>query len=60
MTNWTNLLSQAMSHPAAFLVVLIYAGLWWFSSPATFGWFAVASLTIWCMTLLIRAIVVMR
>ena len=54
MTDWTNLLSELTSYPAAFLTVPIYAGLWGYFSPATFHWFAVASLTIWGMTLLIQ------
>ena len=54
ITHWTTLLGQMTSHPAAFLVVLVYAGLWWYYSPQTFEWFAIASLAIWCMTLFIQ------
>jgi low affinity Fe/Cu permease len=54
INHWTTLLGQMTSHPAAFVVVLIYGGLWWYFSPATFEWFAIASLATWCMTLFIQ------
>jgi low affinity Fe/Cu permease len=42
------------SHPAAFLVVIVYVGLWLLLSPGTFDWQAVATLATWMMTLLIQ------
>ncbi len=40
---WTTHIGQAAGHPAAFLVIIIYAALWLVFSPATFGWNAVAT-----------------
>ena len=42
------------SHPAAFLVVAVYAVSWWFFSPHTLEWHAVATLATLCMTLFIQ------
>jgi low affinity Fe/Cu permease len=52
--HWTTHAGQAAGHPAAFLVVLIYALLWLTFSPATFGWNAVATLAVFVMTLFIQ------
>jgi low affinity Fe/Cu permease len=48
------LVGQAAGHPAAFLVVLVYAVLWLTLSPATFEWNAVATLAVFAMTLFIQ------
>jgi hypothetical protein len=46
--HWTTHVGQAAGHPAAFLVVILYAVLWLTFDRATFDWNAVA--TIWrCM-----------
>jgi hypothetical protein len=45
---------QAAGHPAAFLVVILYAVLWLAFSPATFEWNAVATLAVSAMTLFIQ------
>jgi low affinity Fe/Cu permease len=52
--HWTTHAGQAAGHPAAFLVVLIYALLWLAFSPATFEWNAVATLAVFVMTLFIQ------
>jgi low affinity Fe/Cu permease len=45
---------QAAGHPAAFLVVIVYAVLWLTLSPRTFEWNAVATLAVFMMTLFIQ------
>jgi low affinity Fe/Cu permease len=52
--HWTTHAGQAAGHPAAFLVVLVYALLWLAFSPATFEWNAVATLAVFVMTLFIQ------
>jgi low affinity Fe/Cu permease len=52
--HWTTHIGQAAGHPAAFLVVLAYAALWLFFSPATFEWNAVATIAVFVMTLFIQ------
>jgi low affinity Fe/Cu permease len=52
--HWTTHAGQAAGHPAAFLVVIIYAVLWLTLSPATFEWNAVATLAVFAMTLFIQ------
>jgi len=42
------------AHPLAFLIVFTYGLLWFVSAPETFGWHGVATIAIWCMTLLIQ------
>jgi low affinity Fe/Cu permease len=41
------------AHPAAFAIVLVYAGLWFTFERETFDWHAVATLATWTMTLFI-------
>jgi low affinity Fe/Cu permease len=48
---WT---AQWTSHPGAFLIVGIYAALWWYFAPSTMDWHAVATLATWLMTLFIQ------
>ena len=48
------MVGQAAGHPAAFLVVLVYALLWLAFSPVTFEWNAVATLAVFAMTLFIQ------
>jgi low affinity Fe/Cu permease len=52
--HWTTYVGQAARHPAAFLVVLLYAVLWLSFSRATFEWNAVATLAVFVMTLFIQ------
>jgi len=52
--HWTTHVGQAAGHPAAFLVVIVYAALWLVCSPATFEWNAVATLAVFMMTLFIQ------
>src|SRR5580698_3676771 len=52
--HWTTHVGQAAGHPAAFLVVILYAVLWLTFSPATFEWNAVATVAIFVMTLFIQ------
>jgi low affinity Fe/Cu permease len=52
--HWTTYVGQAAGHPAAFLVVVLYAALWLTFSRATFDWNAVAMLAIFVMTLFIQ------
>jgi low affinity Fe/Cu permease len=47
------LLGQAITYPAAFLVVPIYGVLWFTFDKASWDWHAIATLTIWFMTLII-------
>jgi hypothetical protein len=52
--HWTTYVGQAAGHPAAFLVVILYAVLWLTFSPATFEWNAIATLAVFVMTLFIQ------
>ena len=52
--HWTTRIGQAAGHPAAFLVVIVYAALWLFFSRATFEWNAIATLAVFVMTLFIQ------
>jgi low affinity Fe/Cu permease len=52
--HWTTDIGQAAGHPAAFLVVIVYAVLWLTFSPRTFEWNAVATLAVFVMTLFIQ------
>jgi low affinity Fe/Cu permease len=52
--HWTTITGQAAGHPAAFLVVLVYAALWLIFSPATFEWNAFATVAVFVMTLFIQ------
>jgi low affinity Fe/Cu permease len=49
--HWTTHVGQAAGHPAAFLVVILYAVLWLTFDRATFDWNAVATLAVFGMTL---------
>ena len=53
-THWTTHVGQAAGHPAAFLVVIVYAVLWLTFDRATFDWNAVATLAVFVMTLFIQ------
>jgi hypothetical protein len=52
--HWTTHVGQAAGHPAAFLVVLVYAALWFTFSRVTFDWNAVATLAVFAMTRFIQ------
>lgn len=52
--HWTTRVGQITGHPAALGVVAAYALAWYFMSPLTFEWNAVATLAVWVMTLLIQ------
>jgi low affinity Fe/Cu permease len=52
--HWTTHIGQAAGHPAAFLVVLLYAVLWLAFEPVSFDWSAVATLAVFVMTLFIQ------
>jgi low affinity Fe/Cu permease len=52
--HWTTRLGALTSHPAALVIVLAYGILWFNFSRETFDWVAVATLAVWCMTLLIQ------
>jgi low affinity Fe/Cu permease len=43
-----------IANPTAFLIVLIYAALWFVFERNTFDWHAVATLATWLMTLVIQ------
>jgi low affinity Fe/Cu permease len=45
---------QAAGHPAAFLVVIVYALLWLLFDRESFDWNAVATLAVFVMTLFIQ------
>ena len=40
--------------PVSFLVLIVYAALWYVLTPETFEWHAVATLATWAMTLVIQ------
>ena len=52
--HWTTHVGKAAGHPAAFLVVLLYAVLWLVFDRAGFDWNAVATLAVFIMTLFIQ------
>ena len=52
--HWTTHVGQAAGHPAAFLVVIVYAALWLTFSRDTFDWNAVGTLAVFVMTLFIQ------
>ena len=52
--HWTTNVGQAAGHPAAFLVVVVYALAWLFLDRPTFDWNAVATLAVFGMTLFIQ------
>jgi low affinity Fe/Cu permease len=52
--HWTTHIGQAAGHPAAFVIVMVYALLWLAFDRATFDWNAVATLAVWIMTLFIQ------
>jgi low affinity Fe/Cu permease len=52
--HWTTHVGQAAGHPAAFVIVIVYAVLWLAFGRATFDWNAVATLAVWVMTLFIQ------
>ena len=52
--HWTTHVGQAAGHPAAFLVVIVYAALWLTFSRRPFEWNAVATLAVFMMTLFIQ------
>jgi low affinity Fe/Cu permease len=43
-----------IAHPAAFLIVFCYLGIWLLFSPGTFEWHAIAAVATWLMTLFIQ------
>jgi low affinity Fe/Cu permease len=51
---WTTNFGNMTSHPAAFLIVLLYGVLWLVFEPNTFDWHAIATLIVWTMTLFIQ------
>ena len=53
-THWTTNVGQAAGHPAAFIVVIVYASLWLLFGRATFDWNAVTTLAVFVMTLFIQ------
>jgi low affinity Fe/Cu permease len=52
--HWTTHIGQAAGHPAAFIIVMVYALLWLAFDRATFDWNAIATLAVWIMTLFIQ------
>ena len=52
--HWTTHAGQAAGHPAAFLVVIVYALLWLAFDRRTFDWNAIATLAVFVMTLFIQ------
>ena len=51
---WTTAVGGLTSHPAAFLVVLLYGLFWFLFEPSSFDWHAIATLIVWTMTLFIQ------
>jgi low affinity Fe/Cu permease len=52
--HWTTNIGQAAGHPAAFVVVVLYAAAWIAFDRSTFDWNAVATLAVFVMTLFIQ------
>jgi low affinity Fe/Cu permease len=52
--HWTTHIGQAAGHPAAFVVVVVYAAAWFVFAPASFDWNAIATLAVFVMTLFIQ------
>jgi low affinity Fe/Cu permease len=52
--HWTTAIGTLTSHPAAFIIVLLYGVLWFTFESKTFDWHAVATLAVWTMTLFIQ------
>jgi low affinity Fe/Cu permease len=52
--HWTTNVGQAAGHPAAFIVVVLYASAWIAFDRTTFDWNAVATLAVFVMTLFIQ------
>jgi low affinity Fe/Cu permease len=50
----TTTIGNLTSHPAAFLVVMLYGVGWFVCEPKTFDWHAIATLIVWIMTLFIQ------
>ena len=42
------------AHPAAFLIVLLYAGIWYWIEPETLDLHGIVTIAIWLMTLFIQ------
>lgn len=53
-TKFTTAIGKLISHPAAFLIVVLYGVLWFGYARQTFGWAAVATLLVFCMTIFIK------
>jgi low affinity Fe/Cu permease len=51
---WTTTVGGLTSHPAAFLIVILYGVFWFIFEPKTFDWHAIATLIVWTMTLFIQ------
>ena len=51
---WTTAIGNLTSHPAAFLIVILYGMSWFFLEPSSFDWHAFATLVVWTMTLFIQ------
>ena len=47
-------LGQWMAHPAGFLVIPIYGGLWYVLDRSSFDWHSIAVLATWFMTLILQ------
>jgi len=53
-THLTTGIGNLTSHPAAFVIVIVFGALWYFFEPKSFDWHAVATLIVWTMTLFIQ------
>ena len=51
---WTSLVGRVTAHPAAFVIVLLYAAVWIVFDRQHFDFNAVANLAVWVMTLMIQ------
>jgi low affinity Fe/Cu permease len=51
---WTTAVGSLTSHPAAFLIVILYGVFWFLFEQSTFDWHAIATLVVWTMTLFIQ------
>jgi low affinity Fe/Cu permease len=51
---WLTHIGTLTAHPAAFVIVAIYAVVWLVLSPETLEWHGAATLATWLMTLVIQ------
>ncbi len=56
LRHWLTFIGVSTSHPLAFLVVGVYAVLWFIFDSTYFGWGSIATIAVWIMTLFIQRV----